>query len=107
MADFDRFLELLKDNLKALAQEHLGDLRDAALRDGQAFVAATRADLERWLALVAEGALTRDDFEWLVQGKKDLAELEALKQAGLAKVRLDRFRSSLVELVVNTAFQVV
>ncbi len=107
MADFDRFLELLSDNLKAFVQEHWSDLRDAALQDGQAFVETTRADLERWLGLLAEGALTREDFEWLVQGKRDLAELEALKQAGLAKVRLDQFRSSLVNVVVDTAFQVV
>lgn len=107
MADFDRFLELLRENLKALVREHWGEVRDAALRDGRAFVEATRADLERWLGLLADGALTHEDFEWLVQGKRDLAELEALKLAGLAKVRLDQFRSSLVDLVVRTAFQVV
>jgi hypothetical protein len=41
-----------------------------------------------------------------VQGKKDLAELEALEQAGLALARLDRFRTDLVHLVVDTAFGV-
>ncbi len=107
MVDFDRFLELLKENLLALAQEHWTDVRDAALRDGQTFVRRTREDLERWLTLLAAGDLTREDFEWLVQGRRDLAEMEALKQAGLAKVRLDRFRSALVDVVVKTAFQVV
>ncbi len=107
MIDFDRFLDLFKENLLALAQEHWRDVRDAALRDGQAFVQKTREDLERWLTLLAAGELTREDFEWLVQGKRDLAEMEALKQAGLAKVRLDRFRGALVDVVVKTAFQVV
>jgi hypothetical protein len=33
-------------------------------------------------AIDASGALSKDDFAWLVQGKQDLAQLEALKQAG-------------------------
>ena len=50
--------------------------------------------------------LTPDDFTWLVQGKRDLAEMEGLKQAGIALARVDRFRSSLLDTVVGTAFDV-
>jgi hypothetical protein len=41
-----------------------------------------------------------------VQGKKDLAELEALEQAGLSLARLEEFRNTLVGLVIDTAFTV-
>ena len=104
MADFARFLEELTVKLSALAEQQWTAYRDAAISDGTAFMDNIKADLERWSQLLASGALSKDDFAWLVQGKKDLAELEALEQAGLALARLDQFRTDLVYLVIDTAF---
>jgi hypothetical protein len=82
MADFSRFLEELTAKLTEFAEQQWTAYRDAAISDGTAFVDEIKAGLERWSQLLASGALTNDDFAWLVQGKKDLAELEALEQAG-------------------------
>ena len=106
MAKFDDFLEALREGLKQLAGQAIHDYRAAGIKDGQAFLQKTRADLERWTKALAKGQLSKADFEWLLQGKKDLAVMEALKQEGLALVEVDKFRSSLVDLVVNTAFKV-
>jgi hypothetical protein len=106
MADFARFLEELSAQLAALAEHQWTAYRDAAISDGTAFVDKIKADLERWSQLLASGALTKDDFAWLVQGKQDLAELEALEQAGLARERLEQFRTALIKLVIDTAFSV-
>jgi hypothetical protein len=106
MADFSRFLEELAAKLTDIADQQWMAYRDAAISDGTAFVEKIKADLERWSQLLASGALSKDDFAWLVQGKKDLAELEALEQAGLALARLDQFRTDLINLVVDTAFSV-
>ena len=65
-----------------------------------------KADLQRWTTMLASGQLSKDDFEWLLQSKKDLAELVALKQAGLAQVALDRFVNGLLNVVVTSAFKV-
>jgi len=105
MTRFDDFLKALKDGLKQLVANSVHDFSQAATKDGQAFFKKARADLERWTKALAHGQLTKTDFEWLVQGKKDLAEMEALKQAGLAVVRVDQFRSSLIDLVIGTAFK--
>ncbi len=90
----------------ALVADTIQDFSQAATKDGQAFLKKARADLERWTKALARGRLSKADFEWLVQGKKDLAEMEALKQAGLGLVRVDQFRSSLIDLVIGTAFKV-
>src|SRR5215475_7497251 len=105
MADFAHFLEELTVKLSALAEQQWTAYRDAAISDGTAFVDKIKADLERWSQLLASGALSKDDFAWLVQGKKDLAELEGLEQAGLALARLDQFRTDLINLVIDTAFR--
>lgn len=103
MANFDDFWTSLSKGLENLALENWKEVKDAALADGKAFLDKTRSDLERWTQSLGTGALTKDDFEWLVAGKKDLAEMQALKAAGLSLVRLEKFQNALISLVINTA----
>jgi len=105
MTRFEAFLKALKDGLRELVTNSIQDFSQAATKDGQAFFKKARVDLERWTKALARGQLSKADFEWLVQGKKDLAEMAALQQAGLALVRVDQFRSSLIDLVIGTAFK--
>jgi hypothetical protein len=106
MADFDDFLDVLQDELVALAQSHLDDVREAAVSDGRQFLDESKEDLKRWTRLLEQGALSEDEFRSLVEGKKDLARMTALKQAGLAAVEIDRFRDALVERIVGAATRV-
>ena len=106
MSKFDDFLEQLTDSIAELVRDELKEFEAAALKDGRAFVEKSMHDLLRWTGLLDSGHLTKDDFAWLVAGKKDLAEMAALEHAGLALVRLDKFRTALIDLVVGTAFNV-
>ncbi len=105
MASFRRFWQELVQELGAYAEAQWEGHGAAARRDIEAFLSRTRGDLERWTTLLASGALTREDFEWLVLGKRDVVELAALKRKGVGKAALDRFRAGLVELVVTAAFR--
>lgn len=105
MAEFDQFLKELQDELVEFADDSWKDHRQAAIADGRAFITKTKQDLRRWTRLLAGGEITRDDFEWLMLGRKDLARLTALKRKGLAKAALDRFTNGLIDTVVSTAFR--
>src|SRR6266480_3094474 len=72
MPDFRQFVAALKDEIGALALRSWKDAKDAAARDGEAFVAKVQQDLNRWTELLAQRKLTQDDFAWLVKGKQDL-----------------------------------
>ena len=74
MSDFNEFLKVLKGNMGELARDSWKEYRNAAVKDGGSFIRKTKADLERWTMLLAEGKLTQDDFAWLVQGKRDLCK---------------------------------
>ncbi len=52
---------------------------------------------------MAAGRMDKDEFMFLVKGQKDVAQMLALKQAGLAAVNVDKFRNGVIDLVVNTA----
>jgi hypothetical protein len=101
MATFDEFLAALKHDVVAFAEAEGKEATNAALADGRAFVQSLEADLQRWTNELAAGQLSRNDLEFLVAGKRDLAELTALKAAGWAQARLDRFVNGLLSLVVS------
>jgi hypothetical protein len=105
MATFDKFIEALNTELVEFAEYSWKTYRDEAVKDGKSFIEKSKDDLERWTKMLAKGDLTGDDFEWLMVGKKDLAELVSLKQKGLAKVALDRFVNGLIDTIVSTAFK--
>ncbi|MCP4576596.1 MAG: hypothetical protein GY846_09970 [Deltaproteobacteria bacterium] len=106
MSNFDDFLDVIEEGVKELAKKTLKGFRDESVADARNFLEASKSDLQRWTKLLASGDLSQDDFEWLVIGRKDVAELHTLKQAGLALVRLDRFKNALLDLVIDTAFDV-
>ena len=106
MASFDDFTNALNDEIRDLVKKDWSDFKTAAENDARAFLATTEADLKRWANLLATKALTLDDFKFLVAAKKETAEAVALQQAGLAKVRLDKFTTGLIATIVTVATKV-
>lgn len=103
---FDDFVEAVLEGAKELAKEIFNGFEGQAKEDAKAFVTKAKTDLKRWTKLLADKKLTEQDFGDLVQAKKALAEIHALTQAGIVLTKLERFRSGLINLVIDKAFEV-
>lgn len=101
MSEFKKIIEEIFNEIESLAKETFKNQKDEAFKDGKAFLDKIENDLERLSKLVIKGELTAEEFKWLVRGKKDLAEMVMLKQAGLAMVKIDQFKNSLLDLVIG------
>ena len=106
MANFNDFLDSIKDALETFAKDQWSEQKSAAVADGNAFIDQSKADLERWTKALADGNLSKSDFEWLIESRKDLFELISLKQIGLSKIAANRFKNGVIDLVIETAFKV-
>ena len=106
MANFEDFVDALKAGSKELAKDSFDDFEDKAKQDTEAFVEKSKEDLKRWTKLLAQGDINEEDFSDLVHAKKALAEMFALRQAGLTLIKLEKFRKGFINLVVDTAFDV-
>jgi hypothetical protein len=106
MSNFENFIHIVENNTKKLAKHTLKGFKTEALKDVKAFLEDSKEDLQRWTRLLAIGELSQDDFEWLVIGRKEVIELQVLKQSGLTLVRLDRFKNALLNSVIDTALDV-
>ena len=106
MSSFNQFLDAVKSGSKDLARDVFDGFEDQALEDTKAYLENSKQDLQRWTNLLAQGELTKQDFEDLVKAKKALLQIHSLTQAGIALAKLDQFRSRFITMVVNTAFGV-
>lgn len=107
MSAFDDFRTAVIDGAGGLAKTLLKGSVKEARADAEAFVAKSATKLKKWTEQLAAGELSRDEFEALVRGQKDLAELNALTQAGIGAVKVKKFRNELTGLVVKTAFDIL
>lgn len=107
MFEFDAFLQEVRAGAVVIAQREAKDFVTQAGADADRFARTLRADLEIWTGHLAAGQMTAADFAFLVRGKKDLAEMQALTQAGLAAIRIDRIRAAVIDLVITAAGKMV
>jgi hypothetical protein len=105
MPTFNDFVSTVKDDLLKFAKENLDDYKDELLKDGNEFVIKAKKDLERWTNGLAVGALSKADFEFLLKAKKNLAEMEALKQLGLSKIKMNKITDGIIDVVIGSAFK--
>jgi hypothetical protein len=105
MPTFNDFVTTVKNDLLDFTKENLEEYKDEILKDGNAFVEKTKEDIQRWTEGLASGALSKSDFEFLLKGKKDLAEMEALKQLGLSKIRITKITNGIIDVIAGSAIK--
>jgi hypothetical protein len=99
----DSFLSSVISQFSEEIRSTLPAAREAILATGEDFVRDTRRDLVRWTGLLGTGELSQEEFEWLVQARVHLAQMESLKQAGLTLTRIDELRMALTRAILGAA----
>lgn len=105
MPTFNDFVSTLKNDLLDFAKVNYEEYKNELLKDGTHFIEKAKSDLERWTEGLASGALSKADFEFLLKGKKDLAQMEALKQLGLSKIRITKITNGIIDVIAGSAFK--
>src|ERR1700730_13436052 len=103
MANIDNILKSIEEQTKSLAERLFKQYTQQALSDMKGFLQKTKDDLGRWASELAQNKIDADEFKSLVEGELDVAEMRALKQAGLAQVQIDTFTSGVLDIIVTAA----
>jgi len=105
--DIGSIFKSIEDQSKALAEKLFKQYTNRAMNDVRDFLQKCKDDLKRWIEELARGEIKKDEFEDLVKGQADLAEMHALKQVGLAAVQIDTFTNGVLDIVVSAAFAAI
>ena len=105
--DIGSIFKSVEDQSKALAEKLFKQYTHQALSDVRDFLEKSKDALRRWVEDLDRGDLDKDEFESLIKGQADLAEMRALKQAGLAAVQIDTFTNGVLDIIINAAFAAI
>ena len=100
--NFDQLFKDLQSGAESVAEQSLKDYVGQAKQDGKSAINSIKGNLQRWASEIENGALTKDDLEFLLQEETALDEMTALKQAGLAVIQIDKFRNALINMILGT-----
>ncbi|RLJ96876.1 hypothetical protein [Tenacibaculum discolor] len=100
--DFEKILQELKKSLVSLFSQKFGEFSQESKKDIELFLNESKDKLERWTSLLAQGKLTLEDFEWLVESQKDLFKMKTLQAVGISKISLGHFKNKVVKTIVDT-----
>lgn len=65
------------------------------------FLEENKSNIEKWTKLLAEGELSQREYEYLIFGLKDIAELKLLKHAGLAQQKIAEVALDALKIVAK------
>ncbi len=105
--DIGSIVRSVEDQSKALAEKLFKQYTHQAVSDVKDFLEGSKNDLKRWVEELARGDMDKDEFQSLVKGQADVAEMRALKQAGLAAVQIDTFTNGVLDIVVSAALAAI
>ncbi len=110
MPDTKQFNSMMKDlygQVEALAGLTVRKYKKDAIKDSKKMLVRMKKDLKRWTTLLEEDLITTEDFEWLVQSQSAEVKMSTLEKSGLALVRADHFKVSVINLVIDSTFDFV
>jgi len=105
--DIGNILKSVEDQSKVLAEKLFKQYTHQALSDVRDFLEKSKDALKRWVEDLVRGDIDKDEFESLIKGQADVAEMRALKQAGLAAVQIDTFTNGVLDIIVSAAFAAI
>ncbi|WP_321480584.1 hypothetical protein [uncultured Bacteroides sp.] len=100
--DFNSLLTELLNQAKEIAASTFKDYKKQAAEDAESLISGIKPKLERWTLQVANGDISKDDLEFLLMGEKELVEMKALKQVGIALIKLDELKIKILKSIVNS-----
>ena len=94
--DWDAIAKDVEQQVLTLAEEIFKEYASAATADAETFMESSKESLAKWSRLLISEDIDEGEFQSLaVKGQLDVAELHAMKQAGLARSALTHLLTAL------------
>jgi hypothetical protein len=98
---WEDFIDNLKDDAGKLAKNELKELVKNSKEDSEKFIKKQGEKMELYLNQLADGQITKKQFEGYILDIKDLTEMQALKMVVAAKARMQSLAKGIENLIIN------
>ncbi|MBO6574949.1 MAG: hypothetical protein JJ896_06030 [Rhodothermales bacterium] len=101
--DFRLFLRRVLKTVSGGIGTHWAGYRAELMETAQSFINGAADDLAEWSGLLAAGAISADDFRWLLNSRAATSEMLGLSATGMSRGQVSHFRALLIEGLVSAA----
>ncbi|MCO6161705.1 hypothetical protein [Flavobacterium sp. NRK F7] len=105
--DIEKLIKELKEALLTLLGNKYKEFKPEIQKDITVFLKDSEEKLKRWIQLLAEDSITKEEFEWLLKSQKDLLTLKALQTVGISKIRLNNIKNSILKTIFDIVLAAV
>lgn len=105
--DIEKVMSDLKASLLTLLENKYKELKPEIKKDIDDFLKKSKEKIERWLLLLIEGVITKEEFQWLLKSQQDIIALKALQTAGLSKIRLNNIKNNIIKTIFDVVITTV
>ena len=103
MIDTNAVFQEISAGASQIVKQAAGKYTAQAMQDVNAFIDTSKAYVLEWAQQLNDGKMLKDEFEFLAAGRlKDLVQMRALTQAGIAAATLDATRTQIVSFAIKT-----
>lgn len=99
--DFEKLLQELKDEIVTEAKTRFGDEAKVVVADLDVYLESSKEKLKKWTILFTNGAIDKDELEWLLKSQKDLLVMQSLAKIGINQIRLGHFKNKIINIVLT------
>jgi hypothetical protein len=107
MIDWTDWLDNLKDSAGALAKDELKNLVNNSLNDADAFIKEQGQKLQKYLQQLANGQISKDEFNDNVQDLSDLLDEQIQEDIIAAKASAQRLVAGIKKLVIGSLSKLI
>ena len=107
MATLESNLKIILGNAVGFAKDDLKKLIADAKNDSSQFIKKQAKSLEKYIEELAEGELSKEEFEDLVKGLTSLDTMEFHRLSAEVKARAQELANQMTELVIDGLLKMV
>lgn len=105
--DIEKLIKDLKDTLLTLLGSKYKEFKPEIQKDITDFIKQSEEKLKRWILLLADGSLTKEEFEWLLKSQRDLVALKTIQATGISKIRINNIKNSILKTIFDVVIAAV
>ena len=85
-----------------VAKDFVKEEAEVFLKEGAVLAGSIAGDLTKWATAFQEGKIDEAGLKRLLKRRQTALEMQAIKRAGLAEIRVEQLQNKMLDIVVST-----
>lgn len=105
--DFKKCTDNIIKDVSDYTKGRFKDVSDSLVDNTKVFLKENSNDLQHWSNQLVKGDLTREEFNFLIQSKKELLDIKLIADLEIIKIEKDKLLQEVLCIVIDQTFKLI